>query len=239
MGGGRQRKRGKLKPDSGTEAGLRFDAVLRHLVGLWTLGVWPLHNAVVIDVDLPVAKKLSEARRSEKEAAAAAVSVVLERFGIPHLHFDSRRGSHTWIRCESEPTPEAVGALGRLLNEQPSLDGRIELRPKGALAIRLPLGVSHGIGRGPLMTELPQSELLQWLADPPRATATQLAAVVAQAPPPPPPRRAPGSGGDVVRRLEGEHGDRLNGDAYRAEAIAAPYQIPAGRTGPSASRRST
>ena len=63
----------------------------------------------------------------------------------------------------------------------------IELRSRGNQSMRLPLGASFDIGRGPLHGDLGESELVRWLA-PPRATREQLgrfapAEVVEESPP--------------------------------------------------------
>jgi Luciferase-like monooxygenase len=51
----------------------------------------------------------------------------------------------------------------------------VEVRPRGQRSIRLPLGIYLGLPRGPLELHTTE-ELLRWLADPERATETQLQA---------------------------------------------------------------
>jgi hypothetical protein len=87
-------------------------AVLEHVLGDATYAVCPLHRAVVIDIDHPDYRdKTTEAPRDEKLRAAKDVSLVLDTFGIPHLHVDSRGGFHTWVRLEEDPRPEVLNAL--------------------------------------------------------------------------------------------------------------------------------
>lgn len=159
--------------------------LLAHLTGEKTLAVGPITRCIVIDADL--VSKGQEASAKLKAEARAAGDAVLSDFGIPALHFDSARGSHTWIRCTTTPTPETLAAFERAINAHYDGPGMIEVYPQGGKAIRLPWGVYVGVERRPV-PDIPNEELLEWFSWPERASAEQLAAVETAFPPPPPPR---------------------------------------------------
>jgi hypothetical protein len=159
--------------------------LLAHLTGAQTLAVGPITRSIVIDADL--VSKGQEASAELKVSARAAVDAVLSAFGIPALHFDSARGSHTWIRCNTTPTPETLASFERAIGGQYDGPGKIEVYPQGGKAIRLPWGVYLGVERRPV-PDMPNEELMTWFSWPERASAEQLAAVEREFPPPPPPR---------------------------------------------------
>jgi hypothetical protein len=141
----------------------------------------------VIDHDLANVASGEEADEEAKRAALEAVGLLLDTFGIPHLHFDGARGVHTWIRLDRDATADELAAIGRLLNgsaRHPALavtGPTFEVFPHGGNALRLPLGVYLGKPRH-AVPALSPDECLDWLARPTRATGDQLAALVAAAP---------------------------------------------------------
>jgi hypothetical protein len=150
------------------------DALMDHFRGYVAIGVEPLRRSIVIDVDLPAEDQQSEAPLDLKHMAAALIAGVLG--DVPFVHFDSRRGPHTWVRCVDDPAPDVLqGLRERVCSVTAQIEGAsIEVRPHGQQSMRLPLGVSFGIGRGPLTGDLGEADLVRWLADPRRATPEQL-----------------------------------------------------------------
>jgi hypothetical protein len=190
------------------------DALLEHLRGQRSYSVGPISKTIVIDVDLPQYRedKRQEALLDQKLSAASAVSGVLNRFDIPHLHVDSRGGLHTWIRCEINPTTESLQGLAARLDKE--LDG-FELRPAGGRGIRLPFGVSNGVARRSLGKALTDAEILDWLATPPRATQEQLR-LLGEHPP-------AIDGAPALEPLPGVAWATAPADAYPVEP---PYDVP-------------
>src|SRR5262249_46030935 len=128
--------------------------VLAHFRGEKIIAVGPVTRALVIDHDLPGIASGEEASTDAKDQARNAVTMLLDSFGIPHLHFDGARGVHTWIRLTRDVTDEERGALLALLNsddrhpELAATGAIFEVYPNGGRALRLPFGVYIGKPRG-------------------------------------------------------------------------------------------
>jgi hypothetical protein len=187
LGGYGQARWWSVSPESRSWSGGRSTQLvsqtelLRHFRGWHLLGVEPIRRAIAIDVDLPIDDSNAELPMALKYEAAAAITSVLDEASISHMHFDSRRGPHTWIRFEVDPPVDLIQALASRLGAALAALGAdgVELRPRGRQAIRLPLGIYLGLPRGPLEPRT-TDELLLWLAEPERATETQLRAAAHQ-----------------------------------------------------------
>src|SRR5262245_44991780 len=89
----------------------RPSAIVDHLRGKVTYGVGPIGRAIVIDHDSERTPSGEEEVEATKAEARAAVSLLLDSFGIPHVHFDGARGAHTWIRLDRDATEAELAAL--------------------------------------------------------------------------------------------------------------------------------
>ena len=154
-----------------------------HFRGEQTSGVGPIRRAIVVDHDLEQTPSGQEAPAEAKERSANAVSLLLDSFGIPHVHFDGARGVHTWIRLNREPTQPELDALAELLNgegrhqELADAGAVFEVYPNGGRNLRLPFGRYLGRARHAL-PRLEDEAALAWLEMPERVTDAQLAAIV-------------------------------------------------------------
>jgi len=168
---------------SNSDRPMTFAALFSHFQGEITIGAEPLRNVIVIDVDLPSVNG-AEVDREEKLKIVEAIDLVLDTLDIPRVHFDSRRGVHTWIRCSSTPAPEVTDALRALLEQEPPglPSNWFEVFPNGRRPFRLPLGFYAGRYRGAVSPRLADPELVQWMASPARACDEHFSAITSAQP---------------------------------------------------------
>ena len=136
-----------------------------------------MRRALVIDADLG-----ADDNQATKDAGREHVSLVLDSFGIPHVHHDGRSGYHTWIRLDCDAAPEERAALAALLNSSWTGDGTFQVFPHGGTALRLPFGLYCGRPRG-AVPQMGSADALAWLRAPKRASEEQLRELVRTATP--------------------------------------------------------
>lgn len=167
---------------------------LAHLRGEHVAAVAPIGRAIVIDADLA-----ADESAETKEKGRAHVALILDTFGIPHVHHDGRSGFHTWIRLHRDPSDDEKKALAAILAEKWDGQGGFQVFPLGGTALRLPFGLYLERPRQ-TAPSMDIDAMLAWLAAPERATDEQLAALVTSAPGKPEPDRTPAS--PAARPLE-------------------------------------
>jgi hypothetical protein len=154
--------------------------VLRHLKGELTIAAAPLQRVIVVDVDIRNVLLGEEASNHQKQTCAREISLILGAHAIPHTHFDSRRGTHTWIRLEQELDVDSdLKLLERRLGGLVEDHASVEVRPDGGMGIRLPFGTTLGRRRSFFERPHRDEEMIAWLRNPTRASPDAVRALLA------------------------------------------------------------